>query len=348
MKLPAQISSKKIFLSHSSKDESLVDKLTDLLTTGCGVRADEILVTTLPGKGIPAGYDNYIEYLKQQIQKPALVILLLSENYFASQFCLCELGATWALSLPNFPLVVPPLKKSEVKATLAVTQLGAITDSDYLDELRDRVKAQLGDTLPTATWNTKRDAFLGRLSKILKSLPSPKMVQRTELVEAQTQYQSALKEIQNKEEEIEMLNAKISDLEECKDSIDVKKVRRKYSSSDEEFKKLCHDAKRALSKVALATAEAIYWDRRGERYAPTDQEEWAAAREAEAIQELSIDERGCEPDTSHPRVSKAQDAVNDLDDFLSKLKDNAFFEDFEEEHQFPAKVSNKEFWEKFL
>jgi hypothetical protein len=340
--------SKKIFLSHSSKDEPLVDKLTDLLTTGCGVRADEILVTTLPGKGIPAGYDNYIEYLKQQIQKPALVILLLSENYFASQFCLCELGATWALSLPNFPIVVPPLKKSEVKATLAVTQLGIISDSDYLDELRDRVKTQLGDTLPTATWNTKRDAFLGRLPRILKSLPSPEMVRRTELKEAQAQYQSALKEIQNKDEQIETLNAKISELEECKDSTDVKKVRRKYSSSDEEFEKLCHDAKRALSKVASATAEAIYWDRRGERYVPADQSEWTDAHEAEAIQEISVDERGCEPDSAHPRVNKAQDAVNNLDDFLSKLKDHTFFEAFEEEHQFPATVSNKEFWDKFL
>ena len=340
--------SKKIFLSHSSQDEALVDKLTDLLTTGCGVRADAILVTTLPGKGIPAGEDNYIEYLKKRLQQSSLVILLLSENYFASQFCLCELGASWGLSLPIFPLVVPPLKKAAVKATLAVTQSGLINDSEHLDGLRDRVETHLGDKLPTAIWSTKRDSFLRGLPKCLKNLPAPELVQRAELIEAKSQYQAALEDIQSKEQEIETLNDKISDLEKCKDSTEVKRVRRKYSSSDEEFEKRCHEAKRALSKVASATANAIYWDRRGERYVPTDQGDWTGAHEAEAIQEISVDERGCEPDTSHPRVSKAQDAVNDLDDFLSKLKDNTFFETFEEEHQFPAKVSNKEFWDKFL
>jgi hypothetical protein len=322
--------------------------LTDLLTTGCGVRADKILVTTLPGKGIPAGYGNYIEYLRTQIQQPALVILLLSENYFASQFCLCELGATWALSLPSFPIVVPPIKKSEVKATLAVTQLGIITDSDYLDELRDNVKEHLGDELPTATWSTKRDVFLRGLPKILKNLPSPEIVQRTELTSIQKQYQAALEEIQNKEQEIEVLDDKVSDLEKCKDATQVRKVLRKYSSSDEEFERLCEDAKRALRRIKTATVEALFWELRGERYILADSEQLAAAQEAESIKEVSLDEHGCEPDTSHPRVSKAEDAVNDLKHFLSKLKDDDFFEAFEEENQFPADVSNKEFWDKFL
>lgn len=339
---------RKIFLSHSSKDEVLVDKLTDLLTTGCGVRADAILVTTLPGKGIPAGESNYIEYLKKRLQQSSLVVLVLSENYFASQFCLCELGASWGLSLPTFPLVVPPLKKSEVKATLAVTQSGMVGDGDYLDGLRDGVEKRLGEKLATAIWSTKRDAFLRSLPRILKKLPSPELVSRTELTNAESQYEAALGEIEAKDEEIENLREQISDLESCKDSDAVKKVRRKYSSTDEEFESLCETAKRTLAKVASATARALYWDFRGERYVPADQDDWAAAREAEAIQEISIDERGCEPDTSHPRVRKAQNAVNELDHFLSKLKDAEFFEAFEEEHQFPAKVSNKEFWEELL
>lgn len=340
--------SKKIFLSHSSKDKALVDKLTDLLTTGCGVRADAILVTTLPGKGIPAGEDNYIEYLKKQLQQSSLVILVLSENYFASQFCLCELGASWGLSLPTFPLVVPPLKKSGVKATLAVTQSGLINDGEYLDGLRDRVEKRLGEKLTTATWNTKRDTFLRGLPRVLKNLSAPEMVGRTELTEAQAQYQAALEVIEGKEEEIETLNEQISELEKCKDVAQVKKVLRKYSSSDDEFENLRDAAKRALAKLASATVEALYWDFRGERYSPADAEEWAAARAAEAIQEVSLDERGCEPDATHTRVSKAQGAVRDLDHFLSTLKDDAFFEAFDEEHQFPAKVSNKEFWDKFL
>jgi hypothetical protein len=273
---------------------------------------------------------------------------LLSENYFASQFCLCELGASWALSLPTFPIVVPPLKKAEVKATLAVTQSGLINDSEYLDGLRDSVEKYLGEKLPTAIWSTKRDTFLRSLPRLLKNLPSPGLVQRTELTEAQSQYQAALGDIQNKEQEIEVLEKKISDLEKCKDSTQVKKVLRKYSSTDEEFEELCADAKRALGKLKSATVDALFWQLRGERYAPTDSDDWAAAHEAEAIKEVSIDERGCEPDSSHPRVSSAEGAVNELKHFLNKLKDADFFEAFEEEHQFPADVSNKEFWDEFL
>ena len=325
-----------------------MDKLTDLLTTGCGVRADLILATTLPGKGIPAGEDNYIEYLKKRLQQSSLVILLLSENYFASQFCLCELGASWALSLPTFPLVVPPLKKSAVKATLAVTQSGLVDDADDLDGLRDSIEEHLGEKLPTAIWSTKRDSFLRSLPKCLKNLPAPEMVQRAELIEAESQYRAALEEIENKDEEIEALEEKISDLEKCKDASQVKKVMRKYTSSDEEFEKLCEEAKRALRKIKSATVEALFWDLRGERYLPREPEEWDAIRDAEAIKEVSTDERGCEANTSHSRVSKAEDAVNELKHFLSTLKDDKFFEAFEEEHDFPADVSNKEFWDKLL
>ena len=151
---------KKIFLSHASKDKSLAESLADLLTAGCAVNPNDILCTTLEGKGIPAGTSSFIEYLRQQIQKPNLVILLLSENFFASAFCLCELGAVWGMDLPNFPLVVPPLDKGDLKATLAATQAGDVTNPSYLDELRDVVQRTLGTSVPTPTWNVKRDAFL--------------------------------------------------------------------------------------------------------------------------------------------------------------------------------------------
>jgi hypothetical protein len=345
---PVKPTQKKIFLSHSSKDEILVDKLTDLLTTGCDVSANDILVTTLPGKGIPAGFSNYIEYLKEQIQEPALVVLLLSENYFSSQFCLCELGATWALSLPNFPLVVPPLKKSEVKATLAVTQLGGISDSEYLDELRDAVRQHLGAELPTATWSTKRDVFLRTMPKIFKKIPRPDHIPRSELIEAESKYKAALQEIEDRDGEINVLKEKIGDLEECKDAAEVRKVQRKYSSTDQEFERLCKEAKRALGSLDRATREALFSSIRGERYNPDDRDDQQDARHAEEIDEISIDERGCEPNSSHPRVSKAEDRINELGRFLDKLNDLEFSERFEDQHQFTASIRNREFWDKFL
>ena len=337
-----------IFLSHSSADGKLVDALSDLLTTGCGIRGDQIIITTLPGQGIPAGTPNYIAWLQDRLANSALVILLLSPNYFESKFCLCEMGAAWGLEMPCFPLVVPPLKKSEVKAVMAVSQNLNIGDESCLDELRDRVHELLDSKLTTATWTVKRDAFLGKLPHIVRKLPQPDKVERSVLKETEEKYAASMQEVAAKEEQIANLEEQIADLEKCKDQAQVRKVQRKYSSSDEQFEKLCDDAKRALGKLKSATVEALFWDMRGERYVPREPEDWDAVRDAEAINEVSTDERGCEPNTSHKRVSKAQDAVNDLKHFLDTLKDDKFFESFEEEHDFPATVSNKEFWDELL
>lgn len=340
-------SQKKIFLSHSSKDEPLVGKLTDLLTTGCGVHPGDILVTTLPGKGIPAGHNNYIEYLRKQIQQPALVILLLSENYFASQFCLCELGATWALELPNFPLIVPPIKRSEVKATLVVTQLGVIDNTDSLDDLRDSIKAHLGEEVPTSTWTAKRDVFLRELPRILKKLPRPESASRAELEAAKEQYGSALEEVEKRDEEIEELKETIGELKKCKDAAQVRSVVRKHSNTRDEFKRLCDAAHDALERVEPATRSALFCDVRGEKYSPEGNDAWKEVRDAEERQELSVED-GCELNEEHPRVHKAQRAVNDLGDFLRNLRDDDFIQEFEEEQEFPLKIGNKDFWHAYL
>ncbi len=254
---------KKIFLSHATKDKPLADKLTDLLTAGCAVNPNDILCTSLEGKGIPAGTTSFIEYLRQQMQKPELVILLLSERFFASQFCLCELGAVWGMNLPTFPLVVPPLDKTKIKATLAVTQMGDITDGNYLHDLRDVLK-KLGTEVPTATWSVKRDAFLGGLDAVLKSLPGPVSVSAKRLKEAEEKYQAALTEIGDNEKAIRRLKDQIADLEKCKDREQVKVIDRNYSSHQKQFESLIEEARTALDKLCKATRSAMFFQERDE------------------------------------------------------------------------------------
>src|ERR1017187_10385554 len=217
-----------IFLSHSSTDKDLEDALSDLLTTGCGIRGDQIIITTLPGQGIPAGSPNYIAWLREELADSALIILLLSPNYFESKFCLCELGATWGLEKPCFPLVVSPLKKSEVKAVMAVSQNLSVEDESCLDELRDKVHELLDSKLKTAIWTVKRDAFLKRLPHLLKKIPQPEKVERSTLREAEGKYSASLEEIAAKEEEISELKSQIADLEKCKDQAQVRKIRAKH------------------------------------------------------------------------------------------------------------------------
>lgn len=344
------LSKKQIFVSHTSKDKNLVDKLVDLLTVGCSVNPNVILCTSLEGKGIPAGTPSFIDYLKNEIQDPKLVILVLSENFFESHFCLCELGAVWAMGLPNFPLVVPPTKKSELKATLAVTQAGNITDESYLDDLRDRVRDAIGCEVPTSTWNVKRDSFLEGLPELLAKLPKPSKVSAKQLEAAKSQYQVALDEIKHRDTEIQSLKAHVADLEKCKNKEQVRAISNKYTKADELFSHLCETAKKKLGKLESATCSAIYWARKGNPYRPSCESDWDDAKEAEAVEEVRYDEDTgtIRVEYDHPRVADAEAAIAEVSDFLENPKNEKYLDQFAEDHKFPASITNKDFWSTYL
>jgi hypothetical protein len=342
---------KAIFLSHAAKDKVLADKLADLLTSGCAVNPNDILCTSLEGKGIPAGSSSFIKFLHGQIQNPKLVILLLTENFFASQFCMCELGAVWGMELDNFPLVVPPIERGKLKAVLTVAQTGEINNPASLDELRDAVKKLLGAEVPTATWTVKRDAFQGGLDEIIKSLERPGLVSAEELKAAKESYLAAMAEIGNKEKETKALKAQIADLEKCKDREQVNAVNRKYSSDQEQFEKLVGTAKTALQKIGKATAKAVFCDLRGECSFWEGEDEWYYVEEASQLQEIEIfheQNSFCKPKADHIRVKKAQDALRDLDVFFKDESHYDFVAKLEEQFEFPINLGNKEFWGKIL
>lgn len=339
---------KKLFLSHASADKILADRLADLLTNGCAVDPNDVLCTSLEGKGIPAGTSDFIAFLRKQICEPSLVILLLSENYFDSLFCVCELGAVWGMTLPCFPLVVPPTNKSELKATLAVMQAGDIDDSAYLDELRDAVIKSVGCKTPTATWSVKRDAFLAGLNDVIESLPSPQKVSLGKLQAAEGKYEAALKEIANKEKEMQALRAVNTDLEKCKDRDEVNDVVKKHSTTDEVFQELCEAAKRRLDELMAATKSAIFFSVRDENYIPRDREMWEEVHDAETVEEVYRDDNLCFPSEDHPRVRDAMEALEELGEFLCELTDKKFKRRFEAKNKFPLSLTNKDFWAKYL
>lgn len=99
----------KIFISHSSKNKLLGEKLVDLLRS-IGIKDSEIIFTSNTAYGIPVG-QNIFNWLKSQITEKPFVIYLLSEEYYQSVACLNEMGAAWiienkhaAIFSPNFSL----------------------------------------------------------------------------------------------------------------------------------------------------------------------------------------------------------------------------------------------------
>jgi hypothetical protein len=119
--------------------------------------------------GIPTGKD-FVDFIRSKLQSPELVLLVLSPEFFKSQFCNNEVGATWGMSIPIYPILVPPIGHADLRGVLAGKQAVSVCDKEGLNNLRDDLTERLNLTpLRTSHWERKRDKFLGKLAGLISS-----------------------------------------------------------------------------------------------------------------------------------------------------------------------------------
>lgn len=325
-----------------------MQKLVDsILGNGCEVSKSDIFCTTLPGMKIPAGTRNYIEAIRQEAEHPKLFILVISPNYLESKFCLCELGAAWASGLPLFPFVVPPLKKSEVRVTLAVTQSGLIDDSDFLDEFRDKVKEFHTTSVTTGAWNAAKQAFLKALPDIIDSLPEPQKVDKSLLDKAQQDFVEATDEIARRDTTIEKLTAQIAALEKVKDKAGVAKVRAEHSDDAVELANLIKEAKRALKKLQSATPYVLFCDSKGDP--AIFNSSWSPQVDrALDSNEIRYADPGFKPNFDKSKVAEASEAVDALRGFIRDGDHQEAITDFQEEEEVELDLRDFGCWRKLF
>lgn len=108
---------RKIFISHSSYDESYGLVLSNLFRD---LTEKNVFFSSSDTQGVPVNEDIY-QTLKAEIQNNAYVFCLLSKHYYTSPACLNEMGAVWALEneyallcLPGFDLNCKDFRRSFV------------------------------------------------------------------------------------------------------------------------------------------------------------------------------------------------------------------------------------------
>ena len=126
---------KKIFISHATKDKEIVEELIDLLET-IGISSTQIFCSSFEGYGIPLG-GNFLDTIKEELSAEVLVLFVITNNFYDSKVCLCEMGAAWALSKEHIPIVVPPLSYSDIQAVIPLTQGLLINNAPKLNEKKD-------------------------------------------------------------------------------------------------------------------------------------------------------------------------------------------------------------------
>lgn len=157
----------RVFISHSSNDIKYVKPFVELLES-LGLNRQTMFCSSVNGYGIPIGQNIY-EYLKTEFtDKNILVVMIMSNNYYSSEPCLNEMGATWVMSKEYITILVDNFEFSQIKGSVDPQKIGfKITDAARLDEFKDKLIEGLN--LHPALgydWNAVRDKFLANINDI--------------------------------------------------------------------------------------------------------------------------------------------------------------------------------------
>jgi hypothetical protein len=118
----------------------------------------------------------FVNDILQRIGSAKIVLAVLSPDYFKSQFCVAEVGASQLLhqvqkSAEFYSLLAPPANyNTSLQGVLAGVQSGRIDDSQAFGEIRDRVIQHVPNPPPIPIWDTKRDAFLAAARPIIEKM----------------------------------------------------------------------------------------------------------------------------------------------------------------------------------
>lgn len=128
-------SRRKIFISHSHSDKTIVNGFVkEILKVGGGFKDNDIFCT-LDSSSIRTG-DDFREKIVENMRDCDFIFLFISKNYKRSDICKNEMGAAWALKNKRIlPFTLPKIDFEKMGFLNVVKQGASITDGNKLDEL---------------------------------------------------------------------------------------------------------------------------------------------------------------------------------------------------------------------
>jgi len=338
----------KIFISHAAVDKELVAALVDLLQTGLDISATQIFCMSLEGLGIPQG-SNFVSFIRDKLKDARFVISVITQRYYESPFCLCELGGCWMCDKTEFfPILVPPLTYDDLKAILVGVQSGFIDDKRALNDLCDRLEsANLSKKVATGRWESKRDEFLRTFLRIKKKLKGPAMVSCAKYEALEKTYESVQDTVEQKNAEIAQLKKMVERLKNCKDAVEVREIVKAHSTDDEEFERLTDEIQKVSHNVPRVALEALFYEYSGRHWSPTvgygQDDDLLRRIEAAEEEHYLVTGNGVEA-RDHPKLNRIREKLDALASFLSTRPEAEMITSFEEDNDYPLSLRNRQFW----
>lgn len=339
-----------IFISHAVTDKDLADKFVAFLKEAIGVPAKSIFCSSIDGQNIPLGVD-FNEYMREKIQKPKLVILLMTPSYMESWFCLMELGATWAQSLKALPIVVPPIKFNVVSSTLGLRQGWSIDNVGKLNDLRDVVRST-GISLEGRTdhdWDKKRAAWRADLKKLIKKLATATKVSASDHEALQAELDALKRELDALQEVYLEAVDTIEELKAAKGPAAVKAIMRKRKGRDvdAQFRGLLENISELRPRVSMGFFCNVIMDHYGKAI-PIDWYDSDQKRDAESAIQYNIMDANVPHDFRWTgKLKPLADALKALDTFLES-EEAANFVKMRIAEGHVMDTDDLEFWEENL
>lgn len=339
-----------LFISHAAADKPVVDELFDLLQTGCSLGHAAIACTSVEGAGIDTGTD-FIEWIERNLADAQLVVLVLSPNYYASKFCIAELGAAWALKHNIFPLMLPTVARDP--GVVFLGRQSARLDPTGLDELRDRI-LELFDqaSRSTSRWVLKRSAFFERVEVLLDKLPKPAVVERDQLEQAEESTREAMRLYKEAVAEVRALRDHIQRLEKAKDAAEVQQIRAQLTPAVDRFEALRKTLRSELHDLERVEVRAIFETLSGSEWFPASDtwEMYQSSLERAAKSKWLIEHEHMGEAVSftaneeHPRLEPIFEMLKELREILAELP-TSVRKALEAEAGCLFDLSNWQFWE---
>lgn len=161
-----QKASRKVFLCHSINDKEFAEHLLDMLHA-MGLNHECIFYSSAHGYGTNLG-ESFIQRLKEELSNDVLVIFLLSDNFFNSPMCMCEMGAAWITTREHVPILIPPFDFDQVKGVFPSSHGMKINDRAAYTSLHEKITEYFSlAPIKPAPWERARDRVVDRIEKSL-------------------------------------------------------------------------------------------------------------------------------------------------------------------------------------
>lgn len=338
----------RIFISHAVANETIAHKLVDLLVSGVGVGTDHIFCSSLPGNSISTG-KGFIEKIKSALIESDVVILILSSNYYESIFSIAELGGAWTLAKDPYPIVVSPLKKSDVGAVLLGRQAIKIDVEEDLDVMFDDLKKDLSITgNSTPTWTRKKKEFIEQIKSLLDKQPPPKkvdFVSHQKIVDELSEYKKSYSELEAELAAQVETNKKLAS---TKTSSEKRKILLENLPDQKKFEEHIKGYDKHYEALPKIVITVFYYFYSGKRYWPENWDSRIDDAHDEGYLNIDEDNKTVEPNLDDPKVKRLNIAIKRIKNFLESEAESDFFDLFEKENDFQPNLDNKRFWQNYL